>query len=345
MHYQDWIEKIQEAYACNQKVILSGNGTKSFWMASEQDTDGIVLQLTENSGVIDYQPTELIITVRAGTLVSEVIQLLDAHDQMFSFEPPLFGKAATIGGMVACGVSGPGQLAYGAMRDHVLGVVIIDGRGRLAYFGGQVIKNVAGFDVSRLMVGAQGTLGLLLEVTFKVLPKPKAEQTLGWMLTESEALNRLSQWMMRGWPITASCYRQGLLSVRFSGGNALLSWLKTQMDGTEIKIPATHWVTIREQSEIEFNQPIWRWDTQTPYLPTPEGLNCCLIDQGGSVRYLTEIIDKTGSWPFGGQVYPWRNLPDARPKPKARQPMVQALNEKVRRVFDPNGILNPQVKF
>lgn len=345
MHYQDWVEKIQDAYARNRKVILLGNGTKSFWGKSHGGTDELILSLAENHGIIDYQPTELIITVRAGTLIADVITLLAANDQMLPFEPVLFGESATIGGMVACGVSGPGQLAYGPMRDHVLGIVIIDGKGRLAHFGGQVIKNVAGFDVSRLMVGARGTLGVLLEVTFKVLPKPKVEQTLVWKLTESEALHRLSQWMMNGWPITASCYRHGLLNVRFSGGHSLLSWLGTQLDGTKIETPSTHWAAIREQSWIEHNQPIWRWDSQSPYQPTPKGLNCCFIDQGGSVRYLTETIIESTPWPYGGQIYPWRNLPESRPKPKAQQPLVQAFNKKIRQVFDPNGIFNPLVGF
>ena len=231
------------------------------------------------------------------------------------------------------------------MRDHVLGVLIIDGQGRLAHFGGQVIKNVAGFDVSRLMVGAQGTLGVILEVTFKVLPKPKAEQTFGWTLSETDALDRLNQWMKLGWPITASCYRQGVLSIRFSGGHALLSWLNTQMDGMKSEIPATHWTAIREQSWLAPNQPIWRWDSHNPYQPTPAGLNCCLIDQGGLVRYVEKIDEDPGAWSHGGQIYPWRNLPESRPKPKAHQPSVQALNKGIRRVFDPKGIFNPLVTF
>jgi glycolate oxidase FAD binding subunit len=158
--------------------------------------------------VVSYEPTELVITARCGTPLAEIEALLAAHQQMLAFEPPRFGAASTIGGVVASALSGPRRASAGAVRDFVLGAVLMDGQGTILRFGGQVMKNVAGYDVSRLLAGSLGTLGLILEVSLKVLPLPLCETSLRFELSEIDALRRLNEWAGQPLPISASCWHQ-----------------------------------------------------------------------------------------------------------------------------------------
>ncbi|UJP02208.1 MAG: glycolate oxidase subunit GlcE, partial [Nitrosomonas sp.] len=160
--------------AAESKTLLRihGGGTKDFYGNPAGEQNSTLLDMTDYHGIVDYEPTELVITARAGTRLADLEAVLDQHGQMLAFEPPYFGAAATLGGCVAAGLSGPRRAAAGSVRDFVLGVRMLDGKSEDLHFGGQVMKNVAGYDVARLMAGSMGTLGVLLEVSLKVLPKP-----------------------------------------------------------------------------------------------------------------------------------------------------------------------------
>ncbi|MDH1676118.1 glycolate oxidase subunit GlcE, partial [Comamonas aquatica] len=196
-------ERVRAALADHTPLRLRGGGSKDFHALQLQ---GDLLDTRDWRGIVSYEPSELVVTVRAGTPLAELEAVLAAQGQCLAFEPPHFG-AATVGGMVATGWSGPSRASVGAVRDYVLGVEILNGRAELLRFGGQVMKNVAGYDVSRLMAGSWGTLGLITEVSLKVLPVAPGETTLRFDgLSQAEALQRLNQWGGQPLPLNASCW-------------------------------------------------------------------------------------------------------------------------------------------
>lgn len=197
-------ERIRAASATRTPLRLRGGGSKDFYGQSLQ---GDVLDTTALSGIVNHDPSELVVTVRSGTPLAELEAVLAASGQYLPFEPPHYAWSsghATVGGMVASGLNGPARASAGSVRDHVLGVTLLNGRGELLRFGGEVIKNVAGYDVSRVMVGAMGTLGLLVDVSLKVLPVPPAVATLRFTLTQAEALSHLHRWGAQPLPLNAS---------------------------------------------------------------------------------------------------------------------------------------------
>ena len=188
---QAFKEQIISSSAAKTPLRIRGNGTKDWY---GQSFEGELLDTRAYSGIVSYDPTELVITARAGTTLREIGKALSEQKQMLAFEPMRFDGLATLGGIVAAGLSGPRRQAVGSVRDFVLGTVLMDGRGDVLNFGGQVMKNVAGYDVSRLLTGSLGTLGLLLEISIKVLPRPTAQHTLQFALSETEALKQLNVW-------------------------------------------------------------------------------------------------------------------------------------------------------
>jgi glycolate oxidase FAD binding subunit len=212
-------EQVLEAAAHGGKLRPHGSGSKDFLALH---LAGTPLDMRGAQGVIAYEPSELYVTAHAGTRIADIEALLADHRQMLAFEPPHFGANATLGGMLACGLSGPRRVAAGSLRDFVLGVTLMDGQGRVVRFGGQVMKNVAGFDVSRLIAGSFGTLGLILEITLKVLPRPQAELTRVLEMDEASALHRMREWGAQPLPVSATCWHDGRLWVRLSGAQAAL---------------------------------------------------------------------------------------------------------------------------
>lgn len=207
-------EQVLDVLARDVSLHITGSGSKAFLGRA---VEGELLDVATHRGIVHYQPTELVITARAGTTLREIEAVLEEHKQILAFEPPHFGDAATLGGTFACGVSGPRRAYAGAARDFVLGMKLINGRGELLHFGGEVMKNVAGYDVSRLMTGAMGTLGVILEVSLKVLPRPSYELTLAHACTAAAAITRMNQWAGRPLPVSATCFVDGVLYVRLSG--------------------------------------------------------------------------------------------------------------------------------
>lgn len=336
------LAQVRHAYQESIPLRIRGGGSK--WPVNGLSDDN-VLDMRLYSGVVDYQPSELFITVRAGTLLVTVERLLEEHGQMLAFEPPHLGLQATVGGMVAAGFSGPRRMAMGALRDYVLGVRLIDGQGRDLSFGGRVIKNVAGFDVSRLMAGAWGTLGVLTEVTLKVVPRFSRQLTLEWNLSEAHALKRMNEWAGKSWPITATSHYQGHLRLRLeSSAGGIETSVRALSGGREVIDGKGWWSALREQ-QLDFfatPRPLWRAVVR-PTSPSLGLSGQCLIEWGGGVRWIVcehgsnqvELIARQA----GGQaqLYPEKGVG---PMMGHRSAEGQRIQRALKQLFDPKGILN-----
>jgi glycolate oxidase FAD binding subunit len=251
-------ERIRAAGAAGTLLRIRGGGTKDWY---GQALEGEILDTRAYRGVVAYEPTELVITVRCGTPLAEIEALLAGHGQMLAFEPPRFGAGSTIGGVVAAALSGPRRASAGAVRDFVLGAVLMDGHGEALRFGGQVMKNVAGYDVARLLAGSLGTLGLILEVSLKVLPLPLREATLRFEMNEIDALRHLNEWAGQPLPVSASCWHQGVLTVRLSGAEAAVTAAQHKLGGTVVapEQGAPFWAGLRDQTHGFFDGgTVWR---------------------------------------------------------------------------------------
>ena len=287
------IERIRAAHAEGSPLIIQGGGSKTFYGNADE---GEVLSTRALTGVVDYQPKELVLTACAGTPLAEIEALLAGQNQMLAFEPPHFGGPATLGGCIATGLSGPRRPYAGAARDFVLGVRIIDGTGQPLRFGGQVIKNVAGYDVSRLMVGALGTLGLITEISLKVLPKPAAETTLQFELDEAAAIEKMNQWAGQPLPLSATSWHTDSLTLRLSGAASAVQAAQARLGGEVLTDAAAFWQRLRNQSTPFFGErpstpksSLWRLAVK----PTTPPLNlgdAQWIEWGGAVRWLVSDL-------------------------------------------------------
>jgi glycolate oxidase FAD binding subunit len=389
-----WAEQVKAAASQGGKLHLAGGGTKNFY-GREMDP-GEVLDTRPYAGVVSYEPTELVITARAGTPLTELEATLAESGQMLAFEPPHFGgllsspasappprggialpfgssggaqaprnpacapwgegsgqasapllKLATLGGAVAAGLSGPRRAAAGALRDYVLGVKLMDGRGEVLSFGGQVMKNVAGYDVSRLVAGSLGTLGLILEVSLKVLPRPVAEATLSFELDEATALSRLNAWGGQPLPISASAWLGGVLHLRLSGAAAAVEAAHRRLGGEALapEAAAALWQGLREQRADFFDQagPLWR--LSLPSTATAAGLGPQLLEWGGAQRWLVserpaaEIRQRAAA--LGGHATLFRGGDRRGEVFTPLAPALLAIHRRLKRAFDPAGVFNP----
>lgn len=286
------VDRVRQAAAHSAALCIRGGGTKGFLA---ERIEGEVLDTTAWRGITNYEPSELVVTVRAGTPLGELEAALAERGQCLPFEPPHFGPSATVGGMVAAGLSGPARASAGSVRDYVLGVNLVNGRGELLVFGGQVMKNVAGYDVSRLMVGAWGTLGLITEVSLKVLPVAPAEATLRFALPQAEALRQLNAWGGQPLPLNASCWVEDegvpTLFLRLRGAVAAVEAACKTLGGERIANAqaAGDWAACREQQLPWFQEcgerDLWRLSVpQTaPVLDLPEPP---LVEWHGGLRWV-----------------------------------------------------------
>ncbi len=305
------------------------------------------------AGVIDYQPRELVLTVRAGTPLAEIESLMDQESQMLPFEPPHFATAATIGGTVAAGLSGPRRAYAGAVRDFVLGTRIINGKGEDLHFGGRVIKNVAGYDVSRLMVGALGTLGVLLDLSFKVLPKPASEVTLRFEMDEATAIRCFNEWAGQPLPLSASCWEDGCATLRLSGTNAGVAAAMQKLGGAEMPpIEAQKfWSSLRDHGQdyfVSMDKPLWRLSVPatTPPLDLASGA-AQVIEWGGALRWLAADVDaqvlREQIQRVGGHATMMRAAGGVASGVRVFHPIggkLAELNANLKRAFDPANVLN-----
>jgi glycolate oxidase FAD binding subunit len=267
---------------------------------------------------------------------------------MLAFEPPHFGAGATLGGCVAAGLSGPRRAAAGALRDFVLGARLVDGRARELGFGGRVMKNVAGYDVARLLTGSLGTLGLILEVSLKVLPRPAAEHTLRLELPQEKALESLNRWAGTPLPVSASAWRDGELCVRLSGAERAVQAAAQKLGGEAVAAAdaARFWSDVREQTDPWFagEAPLWRLSLPSA-VPPLELAGAPLIEWGGALRWLRSGADaaavREAAARVGGHATQFRGGDKAAGVFAPLAPALARLHRELKTAFDPAGVFNP----
>ena len=336
-------ERVIKALADGSALIIPGGGSKSFY---GRQSSGEILDISEQTGILAYEPTELVLTARAGTSLSTIEAALVEKGQMLAFEPPNFGDNATLGGMVACGLSGPRRAFAGSVRDAVLGVKLLNGKAEIVSFGGQVMKNVAGFDLSRLMVGALGTLGVLLEISLKVLPKPEAEASLCFDMTADEALAAMNRWAGQHWPLSAVCYDEKRVIIRLSGSESAIATSQQKLGGESLPDAQAFWASLREQTHPFFqdSQNLWRLSLP-PATPHLNLFGPCFMDWGGALHWVkTELPAEAifaEAQQLGGHASLFRS---ASIKDQVFQPLpepLKSLHIRLKHSFDPKGIFNP----
>ena len=340
---QQLSETIREAARHKRALRIRGGGTKDFYGGALR---GDILDLAPCSGIVSYEPTELAITARAGTPLAEIEAAMRDKGQMLAFEPPHFGAAATLGGCVATGLSGPRRPYAGAVRDLVLGVRMLDGKGSDLRFGGQVMKNVAGFDVSRLIAGSMGTLGAILEISLKAQPLPPAETTLRREHTQAEAIALMNEWAGRPLPLSATCHLGNQLYVRLSGAASAVRAARAKLGGEEVADGASFWAKLREQQLDFFQgaQPLWRLSLKptTPPLNLP-GQQC--IEWGGALRWLRSDADantvRAAAAFGGGHATLFRATDKSAGAFHPLPPALLRIHQRLKHNFDPAGIFNP----
>jgi len=342
MTLDEIVSAVRAAYDSHTPLRLRGAGSKDFYGGL---LSGEVLDVSGHRGIVAYEPTELYITARCGTPLAEIETALAEKGQMLAFEPPHFG-GATVGGCIAAGLAGPRRQQAGAVRDFVLGVKLVDGTGQVLNFGGQVMKNVAGYDVSRLIAGSMGTLGVIAEATLKVLPMPVAEQTLRFAMDEGEALTKLNQWGGQPLPISASFWHDGQLWLRLSGARAAVEAAAHRLGPNSTVDAQKTWISIREQTHSAFaGEPLWRLSlpSTVPALGV-DGLRA--LEWGGAQRWyaaepaaIREVAAR-----LGGHAVLYRAPESQRCLEGAFAPLspaLLALHRRLKKAFDPRGILNP----
>lgn len=346
---------IRTAAKSKTPLFIRGGGSKDFYGNSMNRDGHDILSTTAYTGIIDYDPTELVMTARAGTSLADLETELQKQNQMLGFEPPHFGPEATLGGCVASGLSGPRRIYVGAARDFVLGIRMLDGNGSNLHFGGKVIKNVAGYDISRLITGSMGTLGLLLEVSIKVLPIPPFELTLRMQMKEAEAIERMNQWAGKPLPISATCFYENNLTLRLSGAESAVRAARAKLGGELISDGAVFWNSIREQTHPFFQSgnSLWRLSLK-PNAPPLKLLGQQLIEWGGALRWLAcsgehmdteENIVRSESILADGNATLFRSNKRSDSVFHPPGPQMIKIYQRIKEKFDPVGIFNPGRMF
>jgi glycolate oxidase FAD binding subunit len=355
------VDQVRAAAARNAPLDIRGGGTKAFY--GEPSRGGEALSLHELRGISSYEPSELVVTARAGTPLAELEAALADKGQCLAFEPPRFAQTGavggtvggTVGGMVAAGLAGPARAAVGGVRDFVLGATMLSGRAEVLSFGGQVMKNVAGYDVSRLLAGSLGILGPILEVSLKVLPKPPATATLRFDIEEAEALKRLAAWGGEPLPLNASAWWEHTLVVRLSGAAAAVQAAASKLGG-EVVEPAlaeAFWRGLRDHRDEFFvaaeqatqgQASLWRLSVPatTPPLKLPGEQ---LVEWGGAQRWLCTGAPAAAVREAAAAVGGHATLFRARDKSAGvfapLAPPLMRIHRELKRAFDPAGIFNP----
>jgi glycolate oxidase FAD binding subunit len=335
-------ERIRRAAASETPVQIIGGGSKSLY---GQPVRGEPLDVKPYSGIVEYDPTELVISVRAGTSLREVEAALAERGQMLPFEPPYFTEGATMGGCVAVGLSGPARAYRGSARDFILGIRIIDGLGRDLKFGGKVIKNVAGYDTSRLMAGALGTLGVITEISFKVLPLPVSEETLLFDMPADKAIEQMNRWAAQPLPLSATYHAGDRLWVRLSGTSSGVAAAKKKLGGEMVASPNAFWRDVREQRNEFFGSTLPLWRLSVPSIVAPLKIaGTQIIEWGGAQRWLAsderhETIRKIVG-ELGGHATRFKNDRGIGPVFHPLAPAIAVIHRRLKTTFDPREILN-----
>ncbi len=346
------IDRVRAARADKTALDIRGGETKSFYGEAPR---GEPLDVRPLSGISSYEPSELVVTVRAGTPLAELEAVLAEKGQCLPFEPPRFGAEGTVGGMVAAGLAGPARSSAGGVRDHVLGASLLNGRGEVLSFGGQVIKNVAGYDVSRALAGSLGVLGVICEVSLKVLPRSAAMQTLRFEFDESAALQRINEWGGQPVPINASAWWRGMLVVRLAGAEAAVHAARARLGGEAIE-PAmadAFWAGLRDHTDEFFTAAsaavaggasLWR--LSVPQTAAALGLaDDTLVEWGGAQRWVASSAAaqqvRDVATRAGGHATLFRAQDKSAGVFAPLSPPLARIHRELKRAFDPDGVFNP----
>ena len=339
-------EEIQSAIQKKSAINIKGGGSKNFIGLRAEAAE---LVTTAHSGIIGYEPTELVVTARSGTTLESLNKTLAENGQMLPFEPPGYGPGATLGGTVACGLSGPGRPYRGAARDYVLGCRVINGKAQTLRFGGEVMKNVAGYDVTRLMTGSMGTLGVLLDVSLKVLPLPETEATLIQETDINSALDTMQALAGKSLPVTAAAYSDGKMYTRLSGADSAVTTAAKAMNG-DIIAEQNFWQQLKEH-QLDFftnNLPLWRLSLP-PLTPILDTSGHTLYDWAGMQRWLYSEDNphdiRAAVQSAGGHAQLFKASDELKEQAGTFHPLpnaVMQLQQKIKAEFDPNNIFNLQ---
>lgn len=334
------LDQVLQALADDRPLCIQGGNSKAFL---GHINAGERLDTRAHCGIVSYDPTELVITARAGTPLQTLRAAVEQAGQMLPFEPPAYGEQATLGGTIAAGLSGPRRPWAGSARDYVLGTRVITGLGKHLRFGGEVMKNVAGYDLSRLLTGSFGGLGLLTEVSLKVLPKPRACFSIKLACDVERALLKLSEWGQQPMPISGACHSEGILYLRLEGGEGSVAAAHQRIGGEPMD--SSFWDDLNEHRLPFFArpEPLWRLslpnDTAALALPGEQ-----LIDWGGAQRWLKssapapsirKVVDAVGGhatcYTQGVTPDPFQPLPA----------LLLRYHRQLKAQLDPQGIFNP----
>ena len=349
-------EQVVTVRAAKRSLIIRGGGTRLFYGEPVPDDDTVGrLDLSAYHGVVGYEPSELVLTARAGTPLADIESLLAEQGQMLAFEPPRFGAAGTLGGCVAAGLSGPRRMAAGALADFVLGARLLNADGNVLRFGGEVMKNVAGYDVSRLLAGSLGVLGALVEVSIKVVPRPRSEATRALELDEADALRQCLRWRSRPIPVSATAWvpggaaGAGRLLVRLSGNESAVRQGQEAIGGDAVADDEAQafWLGLRDQTHAFFRQrPLWRLSLP-PRAPALD-LGPTLHEWGGGLRWLAGDQDaaalRARVQALGGSACLYhrggvsRDVATFHPLAAG----VMQIHRRLKQEFDPSSVFNPR---
>lgn len=357
---QQLASQVMQAVADKKPVLIRGGNTKAFYgnpVSNDVSRSAVVLDTRAYSGIVSYEPSEMVITARCGTKLSDLQAVLQEQGQMLAWEPPHFGADATLGGTIASGLSGPRRMSTGSARDFVLGTKYLNASGQTLDFGGEVIKNVAGYDVSRLLAGSMGIFGVILDVSIRVLPLPRIEKTLAHGCTRAQAIAFCNQWRGQPLPISASAWEQdishperGVMYTRLSGAETAVNRAAGELVGDLIDdgAAALFWRSIREQTHAFFAQDtIWR--LALPAAAPALELGPTLEEWGGTQRWVAGPVDgvqiRQTALRLGGHATLFR-YPDSScvPQDGVFQPLAAEVLEITRRLkhaLDPARVFNP----
>ena len=336
--------RILEAAASGTALRLRGAGTKDFY---GEQLEGIVLDLSRYQGIVHYEPSELVLTARCGTPLSQIEAALAAQGQFLAFEPPRFGADPTLGGSIAAGLSGPGRTYLGAARDFVLGAHLLNGQGETLRFGGEVMKNVAGFDVARLLCGSLGILGVITQVSLKVLPLPRAQVTLRLEWTLAEALQQFNRLGGEPLPLTAAAWHAGAAWLRLAGAAPAVEAACARIGGERVdESPArSFWSALRDLTLPFFaHEPLWRVSVPST-APALALEGPVLIDWGGALRWYAGLpasaAVRAQASAAGGTAALFRGAASAgAPRFQPLPDVNLTLHRRLKERFDPKGIFN-----
>ena len=349
---QRLVDQVQAARAAKTLLDIRGGGTKAFYGGPVQ---GECVDVRALAGISSYEPSELVVTARGGTPLAELEAALAEQGQSLAFEPPRFDDGGTVGGMVAAGLAGPARVSAGGVRDHVLGVTLLNGRGEVLSFGGTVMKNVAGYDVSRTLAGSMGVLGVICEVSLKVLPTAPATLTLRLEAEQGAAIRRLNEWGGQPLPLNASAWWDGMMVLRLSGATAAVRAAVEKIGGevVEAGLAATFWRGLRDHRDEFFvgaakavDSGACLWRLSVPATAPPLKLSGeQLLEWGGAQRWIcttapASLLRETAA-AVGGHAVLFRGRDKSAGCFAPLQPASARIQRELQRSFDPDGLFNP----